>query len=431
MKKITLLFILCIAVVNWSYSQCTTQGYQWPSSTVTVAASPGAQVIANNNWPDNEFSVLTGIVPGETYTVAAAMYITVTESDGTTVIGHGANSVTFTAGAGVTDIMCFWTLDALCNGFGGPDTVTTIECTTCTCTETVAPGAPTNPTPADLAIDIPIAGTVITPFSWDESALGGGNESFDISLGTDTAGTDIGTITNATNGNGINYGGWVNGTTYYWSVTANNCIGSTQSAVWSFTTANCTSIAAPDAVTLTTPTDGAIDVNVDPTDGDNAVTFDWTAATTGDPATSFDVYLGDSALTLGLLGNTADETVNITGMTLSTQYFWRIDAVNCFGTGTPGTVWSFTTEATFSVDDNDELNLFTVYPNPVKDIVRIETGLSIDNINIINYLGQNVLTIDNNSIINNEVDLSSITNGLYFMKISSGDKSQTIKIIKE
>lgn len=438
MKKFTLIFILCIAIVNWSYSQCTTQGYQWPSSTVTVAASPGAQTIASNNWPDNEFSVLTGIVPGETYTVAANMYITVTESDGTTVIVHGANSVTFTAAAGVTDIMCFWTLDALCNGSGGPDTVTTIECTTCTCTETAAPGAVTTPTPANAAVDIPIDSTdpanlLITPFSWVDATIGGTIESYNISLGTTVTGDDIGTLTGATNGNGITFN-WVNGTTYYWKVEAVNCFGSTTSAVWSFTTSACTATAVPGVATTPTPADAAIDIAIDATDPANLLVtpFSWVEATTGEAATSFNINLGTD--TAGTDIGTLTGATNGNGITFNwaydTTYYWSIEAENCFGK-TAGPVWSFTTASDpLSVDEN-ELNLFKVYPNPVKNIITIETGLTIDSIDVVNQIGQNVLTLNSNRIINNQVDLSSLSQGLYFMNIRSGDKSESIKIIKE
>ena len=79
---------------------------------------------------------------------------------------------------------------------------------------------------------------------------------------------------------------------------------------------NFTPVVAPGIVTTPTPADGAIDVYVDPTDGDsdllpdNAVAFDWEPAVLGDAATSYDVYLGDSAATLALLGTTANKIAN-------------------------------------------------------------------------------------------------------------------------
>ncbi len=83
-----------------------------------------------------------------------------------------------------------------------------------------------------------------------------------------------------------------------------------------------------------------------------------------------------------------------------------------------------------SVDDN-QIKLFNVYPNPVKDVINIDTNLTIDSITIFNQLGQNVMQLKSGDILNNEVNLSKLSNGLYFMNISSEDKSQTIKIIKE
>ena len=118
MKKITLLFLFSLLTISWSYAQCTTPGYQYPTGTVNVADSPGVQVIATNNWPQNEFSVLDGLVIGDSYTVSAAAdptdidytpgattYITVT-SDGTSVIANGFTSVSFVATTTGVTIYC-------------------------------------------------------------------------------------------------------------------------------------------------------------------------------------------------------------------------------------------------------------------------------------------------------------------------------------
>ena len=104
------------------------------------------------------------------------------------------------------------------------------------CTETTAPTAATATTPANgatnVAIDVTGTTPLITPFNWTP---GPSATVFNLSLGTDPAGTNIGTIDGATNGNGITYN-WAYDTTYYWSIESFNCFGSTASAVWSFTT---------------------------------------------------------------------------------------------------------------------------------------------------------------------------------------------------
>ena len=231
MKKITFLLIICLTLTNWSFSQCTTQGFFWPDEDVNISPVPGAQTIATNNYADNEYSIITGIVPGETYTVTAAMYITVTESDATTVINHGANSVTFTAGAGVTSIYCFWTIDAACTGGGSTDILTEIECTTCTCTETAIPACTTPIAPVDgelyaATTTSTVDGSREVAFSWNAIP---GALSYQITFD----GVVLGSTPNAAvNIYGLNYD-----TTYTWSVTPINCFGTaTGCATYTFKT---------------------------------------------------------------------------------------------------------------------------------------------------------------------------------------------------
>ena len=70
------------------------------------------------------------------------------------------------------------------------------------------------------------------------------------------------------------------------------------------------------------------------------------------------------------------------------------------------------------------------YPNPVKNILTLSNTSDITNVTVYNTLGQQVLQIKrNNSEVN--TDLSALTNGVYFVKIQSGDGQKTIRIIKQ
>lgn len=72
---------------------------------------------------------------------------------------------------------------------------------------------------------------------------------------------------------------------------------------------------------------------------------------------------------------------------------------------------------------------FTIYPNPGKDIINIETTKEIANLKIYNTLGQVVNTAAGNK---KEMDVSALSNGIYFLKISTIDNLQSIqRIIKE
>lgn len=249
MKKITLLFLLNFIVTFGVYSQCTTIGGGYYGGRV-MANDGTAELIATNNWPNAEYSSIEGLIIGNTYTVTgtntSSVYITIAEIDwdspalGGTILVHGASSVSFTATT--TDVIIHWHLNAACGTQASGDTLTTIQCTSasCSCTATTAAGAPTGPTPANMATNVPIdtsgAPTLtITPFSWIEDTVNDPATSFTLSLGTDPEATNVGSITGATSGNGINYN-WAYNTTYYWKVEAINCAGSTTSAVWSFTT---------------------------------------------------------------------------------------------------------------------------------------------------------------------------------------------------
>jgi hypothetical protein len=308
------------------------------------------------------------------------------------------------------------------------DNVSVFECTVAAPNAVVSATTPTDAA-TDVAITYGSTTNTVGPFEWMPSATGDPTDSFNFSIGITPTGDDIGTISGFSSGGNVNYS-WTPNTLYYWRVDAVNCAGSTQGPVWSFRTAACAASGPPNPVITPGPSNGATNVNLDNTDSNfpNRVYFSWVDAI-GEPGDSFTLNLGT---TNPPTDSSFDDFTNgdfIFNLLENTTYFWSIEAVNCAGTSTP-TVWSFTTETVLSVNEN-ELDLFNVYPNPVKDIVRIETSLTIDSVKILNQLGQNVLTINNNRTINNEIDLSSLSNGLYFMKISSGNRSESIKIIKE
>ena len=82
-------------------AQCTNapEG-QWPSTTVALNVSSNAIVQLTDCAFTGEYSVVSNVQTGKSYTVTsstATNYITVTLTDGTTVIAHGLQPLTFTA----------------------------------------------------------------------------------------------------------------------------------------------------------------------------------------------------------------------------------------------------------------------------------------------------------------------------------------------
>ena len=76
------------------------------------------------------------------------------------------------------------------------------------------------------------------------------------------------------------------------------------------------------------------------------------------------------------------------------------------------------------------LNDLQLYPNPIKNIVSISNTSTIDTIAITSVLGQEILRKSVNDL-QTEIDLSSLSNGIYFVKVSANDQEKTIKIVKE
>ena len=67
-------------------------------------------------------------------------------------------------------------------------------------------------------------------------------------------------------------------------------------------------------------------------------------------------------------------------------------------------------------------------PNPVKDKISISSNISLDRIEIYNLLGNLVLKTESNT---NEIDVTSLTSGIYLISIYSGNEKIVKKIIVE
>ena len=87
------------------------------------------------------------------------------------------------------------------------------------------------------------------------------------------------------------------------------------------------------------------------------------------------------------------------------------------------------TQEALSVD-NAIASKFSVYPNPVKDFLTIDSrNINISSVNVFNVLGTKVL--ERKELTDNKLDVSTLSNGIYFLKISADNASVTKKFIVE
>lgn len=73
---------------------------------------------------------------------------------------------------------------------------------------------------------------------------------------------------------------------------------------------------------------------------------------------------------------------------------------------------------------------FNYFPNPVKNTLSISNDSTIDAIEITSVLGQKMFSKNVNEL-QTEVNLSELSNGIYFVKVTSEGQEKTVKIVKE
>jgi hypothetical protein len=92
--------------------------------------------------------------------------------------------------------------------------------------------------------------------------------------------------------------------------------------------------------------------------------------------------------------------------------------------------WDATiTCATLGTTDYNMNELFSYYPNPVTNTLNLKGHNTIDNVLVYNMLGQEVLRAAPNAV-NSELDMSGLQTGAYFVRVTVGDATKTIRVLK-
>jgi Secretion system C-terminal sorting domain/Cleaved Adhesin Domain len=172
---------------------------------------------------------------------------------------------------------------------------------------------------------------------------------------------------------------------------------------------------------IVVPADGNITIEIGPDIG------------TGDPG--FDSVIEAFSGTCGALvsidcdddgGAGVFSLLDLIGLTPSSTIYVRVweyagDAVEPFAISAYN--------ATLGTND-EVLNSFRYFPNPVNDNLNLRAQSSIQNVSIYNMLGQEVSRISPNTI-SSDIDMSALQTGVYFVNVTINDTTETIRIIKQ
>ncbi|RLD44522.1 MAG: hypothetical protein DRI86_07320 [Bacteroidetes bacterium] len=86
--------------------------------------------------------------------------------------------------------------------------------------------------------------------------------------------------------------------------------------------------------------------------------------------------------------------------------------------------------STVSISNSTNETSLNIYPNPTTDVVNIESNELMNSVRIYNIAGEEVMYNNTNSELTS-IDISGLSNGLYYISINYGNKIIVRKIIKD
>ena len=79
---------------------------------------------------------------------------------------------------------------------------------------------------------------------------------------------------------------------------------------------------------------------------------------------------------------------------------------------------------------SNELEGIELFPNPVASILNINATTTIESIEVFSVLGQKIISMSSNNA-NNQIDMTRLEAGTYFVKVWSNQSFNVYKVIKE
>ena len=117
------------------------------------------------------------------------------------------------------------------------------------------------------------------------------------------------------------------------------------------------------------------------------------------------------------------------GVTEGATYYWRVKANTACANGEYSEVYSFVVEGVLGLKDQSIEGL-VIYPNPTANILNLDAATPISNVEIVNVLGQVLIFESSNSTISN-IDISTLSIGTYFIKVTSENNTRVLQFLKK
>lgn len=100
-------------------------------------------------------------------------------------------------------------------------------------------------------------------------------------------------------------------------------------------------------------------------------------------------------------------------------------------TGQDGSGGIFKYDGTFlAVEDMDAAQNVTCFPNPTNDFLQVQAEAQIQDVRILNFLGQEVSRVAGTANYMT-LDLGQMQSGIYFVEVNTINSKQTVKVVKK
>ena len=141
-------------------------------------------------------------------------------------------------------------------------------------------------------------------------------------------------------------------------------------------------------------------------------------------ATLLPVNVTDGTYTWSVVNGTGTASINVSGiLTASADGTVTVTATANDASGVTGSTVITISNQTAGIYENNMDASLTMYPNPSSGIVHFTTEESIQEIEVFNYSGQKMMTFKDV----NQIDISSLENGVYFIKVILNNQQIVLK----
>ena len=154
----------------------------------------------------------------------------------------------------------------------------------------------------------------------------------------------------------------------------------------------------------------------------NELTLSWDAV---EGATEYNIYEGDV-----VIGTITQTICDIAELESDTEYCFSVSAVNKAGESDKT---EEVCETTLKDESIEELtSSYSVYPNPVENMLFIEADANVEEVSVYNVNGQQT-TVNRQQLSANSctIDVENLTSGVYFIKVRTENGESVQRFIKK